>query len=100
MWINKFSLLTIEEVRQMLNLREASVRETRFFQEVLQEGRQEGETDLVLRQVVRRCGELSIEQTTQIRSLPIGQLENLGEALLDFAGMADLELWLKAHVGE
>jgi Domain of unknown function (DUF4351) len=46
------------------------------------------------------CGELSIEQTTQIRSLPIWQLENLGEALLDFTGMADLELWLKAHVGE
>jgi predicted transposase YdaD len=102
--VNKFPLLTIEEVRQMLNLREASVRETRFFQEILQEGRQEGrqegETDLVLRQVVRRCGELAIEQTTQIRSLPIDQLENLGEALLDFTGMADLELWLKANVGE
>jgi predicted transposase YdaD len=40
--VNRFPLLTIEEVRQMLNLREASVRETRFFQEVLQEGRQEG----------------------------------------------------------
>jgi predicted transposase YdaD len=84
----------------MLNLREASVCETRFFQEVLQEGRQEGEVDLTLRLLVRRCGELSIEQTTQIRSLPIAQLENLGEALLDFTGMADLELWLKAHVGE
>jgi predicted transposase YdaD len=102
--VNKSPLLTIEAVRQMLNLREASVRETRFFQEVLQEGRQEGrqegEVDLTLRLLVRRCGELLIEQTTQIRSLPIGQLENLGEALLDFAGMADLELWLKAHVGE
>jgi predicted transposase YdaD len=97
--VNKFPLLTIEEVRQMLNLREASVRETRFFQDVLQEGRQEGEVDLTLRLLVRRCGEISIEQTTQIRSLPIDQLENLGEALLDFTGMADLELWLKAHVG-
>jgi predicted transposase YdaD len=88
----------------MLNLREASVRETRFFQEVLQEGRQEGrqegETDLVLRQVVRRCGELAIGQTSLIRSLPIAQLENLGEALLDFTGMADLEDWLKANLAE
>jgi predicted transposase YdaD len=98
--VNKFPLLTIEAVRQMLNLREASVRETRFFQEVLQEGRQEGETDLVLRQIVRRCGELAIEQATQIRSLPIAQLENLGEALLDFGGMADLVDWLRVNVGE
>jgi predicted transposase YdaD len=102
--VNKFPLLTIEEVRQMLNLREASVRETRFFQEVLQEGRQEGrqegEVDLTLRLLARRCGELAIEQTTQIRSLPIVQLENLGEALLDFTGMADLENWLKANLAE
>jgi predicted transposase YdaD len=102
--VNKFPLLTIEEVRQMLNLREASVRETRFFQEVLQEGRQEGrqegEANSALRQLVRRCGELSIDQTTQIRSLPIAQLENLGDALLDFGGMADLVDWLKANVGE
>jgi predicted transposase YdaD len=97
--VNKFPLLTIEEVRQMLNLREASVRETRFFQEVLQEGRQEGEVDLVLRQIARRCGKLSIEQQTQIRSLPIDQLFELGEALLDFGGMADLENWLKANLG-
>jgi predicted transposase YdaD len=97
--VNKFPLLTIEEVRQMLNLREASVRETRFFQEVLQEGRQEGEVDLVLRQIARRCGKLSIEQQTQIRSLPIERLEKLGEALLDFGGMADLENWLKANLG-
>jgi predicted transposase YdaD len=80
----------------MLNLREASVRETRFFQEVLQEG----EVNLVLRLLARQCGELSIEQTIPIGSLPIVQLENLGEALLDFTGMADLENWLKANLAE
>jgi predicted transposase YdaD len=102
--VNKFPLLTIEEVRQMLNLREASVRETRFFQEVLQEGRQEGrqegEVDLILRLLVRRCGEISIEEQTIIRSLPIAQLENLGDALLDFGGMADLKGWLRENLGE
>jgi predicted transposase YdaD len=97
--VNKFPLLTIEEIRQMLNLREASVRETRFFQEVLQEGRQEGEADFALRLLTRRCGEVSIEQTTQIRSMPIEQLESLGEALLDFGGMADLEGWLRENLG-
>jgi predicted transposase YdaD len=96
--VNKFPLLTIEEVRQMLNLREASVRETRFFQEVLQEGRQEGRQDFVLRLLARRYGDLPIDQTTQIRSLPMAQLENLGDALLDFDGMADLEDWLRVNV--
>jgi predicted transposase YdaD len=96
--VNKFPLLTIEEIRKMLNLREASVRETRFFQEVLQEGRQEGEADFALRLLTRRCGEVSIEQQAIIRSLSIEQLENLGEALLDFGGMADLEGWLAGHL--
>jgi predicted transposase YdaD len=92
----------------MLDLQDVSLSETQFFKEVFQQGEdqgepkglQEGQIDLALRQFARRCGELSIEQTTQIRSLPIDQLENLGEALLDFMGMADLELWLKANVGE
>ncbi len=98
--VNKFPLLTIEEIRQMLNLREASVRETRFFQEVLQEGRQEGEAEFALRLLTRRFGELPIEQITQIRSLSIAQLESLSGALLDFGGMADLVRWLAENVGE
>jgi predicted transposase YdaD len=101
--VNRFPLLTIEEIRRMLNLREASVRETRFFQEVLQEGRQEGrqegEADFALRLLALRCGEISVEQQALVRGLPIGQLEALGEALLDFGGMADLEGWLTENVG-
>jgi predicted transposase YdaD len=101
--VNRFPLLTIEEIRRMLNLREASVRETRFFQEVLQEGRQEGrqegEADFALRLLTLRCGEIAVEQQALVRGLPIGQLEALGEALLDFGGMADLEGWLTENVG-
>jgi predicted transposase YdaD len=41
--VNKFPKLTIEEVQRMLNLREADVTQTRFYQEVLQIGRREGE---------------------------------------------------------
>jgi predicted transposase YdaD len=106
--VSKLPSLSIEEIKDMLDLQDVSLSETQFFKEVFQQGedqgeqkgRQEGQIDLALRQIVRRCGELAIEQVTQIRSLPIVQLENLGEALLDFTGMADLELWLKAHVGE
>jgi hypothetical protein len=31
---------------------------------------------------------------TRIKGLSIEQLENLGEALLDFSSVADLETWL------
>ena len=100
--INKFPQLSIEEVRLMLNLKETDITQTRFYQEVFQigrqdgrqEGRQEGEIEIVLRQLSRRCGQLSIAQQKKVRSLQINDIENLGEALLDFKGMADLETWL------
>lgn len=104
--VNKFPQLTIEEVQKMLNLREADVTQTRFYQEVLQIGRregtqqgvqqgvQQGEANMVIRLLARRCGEISIEQQDQVRSLPLESLETLGEALLDFQGITDLEHWL------
>ena len=104
--INKFPQLSIEEVRVMLNLKEADVTQTRFYQEVFQIGqqsggkigrkigRQEGEAEILLRLLNRRCGKLSIAQLDKVRSLPITDIENLAEALLDFKGMADLEIWL------
>jgi predicted transposase YdaD len=106
----------------MLNLKEADVTQTRFYQEVLELGRQkgllfrereeqefaiaykvwrkigrqigwkEGRVNIVLRLLNRRCGQLLIAQKSQVRSLPITDIENLGEALLDFKGMTDLEI--------
>jgi predicted transposase YdaD len=94
--VRKLPSLSIEEIKEMLDLQDVSLSETQFFKEVFQQG----EVNLTLRLLTRRCGELSIEQQTLIRSLPIAQLENLGDALLDFGGMADLVDWLKANVGE
>jgi Domain of unknown function (DUF4351) len=59
-----------------------------------QEGRQQGEQDLVLRQLNRRIGSIDASLTERIQGLSIEQLENLGEALLDFSDVADLEAWL------
>jgi Domain of unknown function (DUF4351) len=33
----------------------------------------------------------------RVETLSLEQLENLGEALLDFTSMADLQAWLKAR---
>jgi predicted transposase/invertase (TIGR01784 family) len=104
--VSKLPSLSIEEIKEMLDLQDVSLSETQFFKEVFQqgedqgrqEGRQEGEANSALRQIGRRCGEISIEQQTQIRSLSIAQLENLGDALLDFGGMADLVEWLRVNV--
>ena len=53
---------------------------------------------MVIRLLNRRCGQLPIAQQTQVRSLPIKAIENLAEALLDFKGMDDLEIWLRENV--
>ena len=63
-------------------------------QEGKQEGKQEGEKNLILRLLHRRIGEIDALLIERITGLSIEQLENLGEALLDFSSVADLEGWL------
>jgi predicted transposase/invertase (TIGR01784 family) len=108
--VNKFPQLSTKEILKMLNLKTADVTQTRFYQEVFQEGqqagqqegrqegRQEGETGLVLRMLTKRYGLLSLAQQEQIRGLNIEQLESLGDALLDFTEISDLDGWLLAHL--
>jgi predicted transposase YdaD len=97
----------------MLDLQEVNLSETRFYQDVLQKGLEQGlgqglqreavggsppVGNLVLRQLQRRCGILSIDRQDLVRSLTITQLESLGDALLDFNGMADLEVWFQSNL--
>jgi predicted transposase/invertase (TIGR01784 family) len=60
-----------------------------------QRGRTEGERSLVLRLLVRRVGTLPANVEAQVQALALPQLEALGEALLDFAGLGDLNQWLQ-----
>ncbi|WP_404790184.1 DUF4351 domain-containing protein [Altericista sp. CCNU0014] len=69
----------------------------RGIQEGRQEGRQEGELAIVLRLLTRRTGILSPALRSQVESLPLEQLESLGEALLDFSSSADLDQWLQSR---
>ena len=52
---------------------------------------------LILRQLNRRVGESSIAILSQIDLLSLSELENLGEALLDFLTLEDLTTWLGNH---
>ncbi len=72
----------------------SELRQTRVYQEALEEGRQLGEVALVLRQLNRRVGEISPELQAQIEALSLEQVEALAEALLDFSGVEDLVSWL------
>ncbi|AFY62726.1 DUF4351 domain-containing protein [Synechococcus sp. PCC 6312] len=60
----------------------------------LQRGRQEGEALLTLRLLQHKFGPLSEATSQQIRDLPVSELENLAEALLDFQTPMDLTTWL------
>ncbi|MHC5756793.1 DUF4351 domain-containing protein [Nostoc sp.] len=50
---------------------------------------------LISRQLKRRFGDIDESLVEQIRNLSAEQLENLGEALLDFSEIADLVVWLE-----
>jgi predicted transposase/invertase (TIGR01784 family) len=110
--VYKFPSLSREEIERMLGLSE--LRQTKVYQEALEEGREEGIAEgeqrgrtegismgrteearsLVLRQLTRRIGVVSPELQSHITILSLSQLEALGEALLDFTEAGDLVRWL------
>lgn len=77
-----------------------TLQETRVYREIKEEGREEGRSvearTLILRLLTRRVGKLPQKVSQRVESLSLEQLENLGEALLDFTSMADLLVWLEA----
>jgi Domain of unknown function (DUF4351) len=62
-----------------------------------EQGRQEGELTLILRQLSRRVGGITPDIEAEIRALSLTKLETLGEALLDFSKPSDLRDWLGLH---
>jgi len=85
--------LVLKEALIQRILRRDLMQESVIYQSILQEG----SLSLLLRQLNRKVGALSAELQTQIQALPRTQLEELGEALLDFDGLADLVHWLQTH---
>ena len=73
------------------------MRESVIFQEILEEGKQEGVLSMVTRLLTRRFGTLAPEVQARLGELSTAQLEDLGEALLDFYSAADVVAWLQEH---
>ncbi|MBS3027217.1 MAG: Rpn family recombination-promoting nuclease/putative transposase [Dolichospermum sp. DET50] len=101
--VSKFSKLTRQEIEAMFLV--SDIKQTRVYQEAKQEGKQEGRQEgrqdeainLLVRILSKRFGKLTHSYIENINKLTIAQLEDLGEALLDFVDINDLEQWLKAH---
>jgi predicted transposase/invertase (TIGR01784 family) len=95
--VYKFPQLNRQEIAAMFGLSE--LKQTRVYQEALEEGKQEGKKQegvaLILRLLNRRVGEISPEIQARIEELSLEQLEALAEALLDFSGVEDLVSWLE-----
>ncbi len=59
----------------------------------IEQGMARGERSLILRLLNRQVGELPEALRSQIETLSITQLEALGDALLDFSSVSDVEAW-------
>jgi predicted transposase YdaD len=94
MLANKFPELTKEIIMEMLEIKTMDVTKSRFYQQIYTEGRQEGEVNLVLRLLTRKLANLSETMVKRVKKLTTPQLENLGEALLGFTQIGDLETFL------
>jgi predicted transposase/invertase (TIGR01784 family) len=116
--VYKFPKLTRQEIESMFTY--SDLKKTRVYQEAMLEGRQEGRQEglqigeqrglqigeqrglqrqsaVLLRQLTRKFGKVSVRAKSQISKLSVGQLEDLAEAIFDLQTIADLNAWLKTH---
>jgi predicted transposase/invertase (TIGR01784 family) len=97
--VYKFPQLTRQEIIQMLELATDS-KQTRVYQEGLEDGRRQGERVLILRQLARKFNQINPQVRSQIELLSLEQLEMLAEVLLDFSSLQDLTNWLEENLRE
>ena len=107
-------VLSRDRVQQIL--RGDIMRESVTYQDILAEGEAKGKAEgeargearglerglqqekaFVIRLLTRKLDNLTPQLQTQVNSLKIDTVESLGEALLDFTSIADLESWLSQN---
>jgi predicted transposase/invertase (TIGR01784 family) len=103
--VYKFNSLSRDEVNVMLGI---ELQQTRVYQEAKAEGKVEGKAEereiglqreraLILKQLNRKLGNLSPQLQAKVSALSIERLESLGEDLLDFTLIDNLEAWLSQN---
>ncbi|MBD1866061.1 Rpn family recombination-promoting nuclease/putative transposase [Cyanobacteria bacterium FACHB-471] len=90
----QFEQLSRKEIESMLDI---SLKETRVYREIKEEGREEGREAMahaMSRLLTKRLGELPQTVNSSVMNLSLPVLQELSEALLDFASLDDLQAWL------
>ena len=70
---------------------------TSWMEQGIEQGKKQEAVALILRQLNRRVGMLTPQQQERIQNLSTTELEDLGEALLDFTSARDLEVWFDSN---
>ncbi|MBD2363796.1 Rpn family recombination-promoting nuclease/putative transposase [Anabaena minutissima FACHB-250] len=94
----RFEQLSRREVESMLDI---TLKQTRVYREIKEEGLEEGReamANMISRQLTKRLGEIPQDVLSVVGGLQLPMLEELGEALLDFTSVADLQDWLQARI--
>jgi hypothetical protein len=76
---------------------------TSWMAQGIEQGIEQGikrERSLILRLLSRKVGVLPDSVRSRVAAIAIIQLESLGEALLDFSNLSDLETWLAENAEE
>lgn len=89
--IEVLAILRFEKDLVWQFLREDIMKESVIYQDIVQKEA----FQLISRQFKRRFGDIDASLVEQVRNLSAEQLEDLGEALLDFSEVADLIAWLE-----
>ncbi|WP_293157183.1 MULTISPECIES: Rpn family recombination-promoting nuclease/putative transposase [unclassified Microcoleus] len=84
-----------EELKELQN-QEQWIQDQQIAIEVAREQlTKTAQLSLILRQLVRRLGTIQPELENSIRQLGLQELEELGDAVLDFNSLSDLTAWLQ-----
>jgi predicted transposase YdaD len=82
----------------------SDIKQTKVYQEARNEGRQEGRQEegssILMRLLSKRFGKIGDRRLQIINQLSLEQLEDLGESLLDFKKISELDNWLNSRVME
>ena len=92
--VYKLPTLSREEIQRMIGLPDVDLKQTRFYQDVFTEGRQEEAAALALRLLHRKLGNLTADLESRLQTLTLLQIEALVDALFEFTTIGDLEAWL------
>ena len=92
--VSTFAKLSRQEIQTMFLL--SDIKQTRVYQEAMEEG----ETRLLPRLLSKQFGKISDRSIQTINKLSLEQLEDLGESLLNFSVITDLDNWLQFHINE